>query len=232
MPPRRKRKIARNAPKQERSRETVNAILEAAVRIFEREGTEAATTTRVAEVAGVSVGTLYQYFENREAIIDALQDREFERATEFMQDVLSGDATRGPREVARAVIEGLHQLYARSPALHRVLVVEGLQVTPADRVHAFDTRVVGLIRAFLAASPFHLRRDNLDAAAFVIYQSVRATMLSRLLWSPPGLPDAAVVEELTDLVVRYLVTDTPQDEITTDTKSGSQPTNGTTSRSR
>ena len=76
---------------------------------------------------------------------------------------------------------------------------------------SFDTRVVGLIRAFLATSPFHLRRDNLDAAAFVIYQSVRATMLSRLLWSPPGLPDAAVVEELTDLVVRYLVDDAPSE---------------------
>jgi len=207
MPPRRKRKNARNAPKQSRSRETVHAILEATIRIFEQEGNDAATTTRIAEVAGVSVGTLYQYFENREAIIDALQDREFERATEFMQDVLSRDPARSEREVAHAVIEGLHALYARSPALHRVLVVEGLRVTPTDRVRAFDTRVVGLIRAFLASDSLRVRRGNLDAAAFVIYQAVRATMLSRLLWNPPGLSDDTIVDEMTDLVVRYLVDD-------------------------
>lgn len=207
MATRRKRRTARNAPKQVRSRETVAAILEATVRILEQEGSDAATTTRVAEVAGVSVGTLYQYFENREAILDALQDREFERATEFMQEVLAREAASGERQIARAVIEGLLELYARSPGLHRVLVIEGLRVTPTDRVHAFDMRVVGLVRAFLASGHLRLRRHNLDAAAFVIYQSVRATMLSRLLWAPPGLPDEAVVEELTDLLVRYLIED-------------------------
>jgi AcrR family transcriptional regulator len=205
MPPNRKRKTVRNAPKQPRSRETVNVILEAAVRVLDQEGSDAATTTRIAEVAGVSVGTLYQYFENRAAILDALQDQEFERATDFMQRVLAESTGQTEYELARAVIEGLLALYARSPALHRVLVVEGLRVTPTDRVLAFDTRVVGLVRSFLATGHLSIRRRNLDAAAFVIYQSVRATMLARLLERPPGLDDEALLEEMTDLVVRYLV---------------------------
>ena len=204
---RRKRKVARNAPKQSRSRETVHAILEATIRILDREGSDAASTTRIAEVAGVSVGTLYQYFENREAIFDALQDREFERATEFMAQVLSEANGCSEQQLARAVIEGLLALYAQSPALHRLLAIEGLRVTPTERVLAFDTRVVGLIRSFLATGHLSIRRDNLDAAAFVIYQSVRATMLARLLEEPPGLHDEALIEEMTDLVVRYLVQD-------------------------
>src|SRR5688572_30338767 len=71
-------KAARKPPQQSRSRVTVSTILDAAVRVMDREGPDAATTTRIAEVAGVSVGTLYQYFGNRDSILDALQDREFE----------------------------------------------------------------------------------------------------------------------------------------------------------
>ena len=59
---------SRKEPRQARSQVTVTAILEATIRILEREGMDAATTTRIAEVAGVSVGTLYQYFAHRDAI--------------------------------------------------------------------------------------------------------------------------------------------------------------------
>jgi AcrR family transcriptional regulator len=197
-------KAARKPPQQSRSRVTVSTILDAAVRIMDREGADAATTTRIAEVAGVSVGTLYQYFGNRDSILDALQDREFERATEFMLRVLA-EPPGTPEQIARRVIEGLLELYAACPALHRLLVVEGLRVTPTDRVQAFDLRMVSAIRAFLVHAGLPIRRQNQDVAAFIIYNSVRASMLARLLENPAGLDDAALVEELSDLVVSYLI---------------------------
>jgi AcrR family transcriptional regulator len=200
-------KAARKQPRQARSRATVTAILDAMTRILDREGADAATTTRVAEVAGISIGTLYQYFSHRDAILDALQDREFERAMELMQRVLAAGAPGPGPEVAREVIEGLLALYAAAPGLHRVLALEGLRVTPTDRVQAFDMRVVHVVRSFLAASNLPIRRANLDAAAFVIFQSVRASMLARMLESPPGLDDETLTDELTDLVQRYLVDD-------------------------
>ena len=101
--------------------------------------------------------------------------------------------------------EGLLELYAACPALHQLLVVEGLRVTPADRVQAFDLRMVSAIRVFLAHGGLPIRRANHDVAAFVIYNSVRATMLARLLESPARLDDTALVEELSDLVVSYLI---------------------------
>lgn len=197
-------KAARKPPQQSRSRVTVSTILDAAVRIMDQEGPDAATTTRIAEVAGVSVGTLYQYFGNRDSILDALQDREFERATEFMLGALA-DTAGTPEQIARRVIEGLLELYAACPALHRLLVVEGLRVTPTARVQAFDLRMVSAIRAFMGHAGLPFRRQNHDVAAFVIYNSVRATMLARLLEAPVGLDDAALVAELTDLVVSYLI---------------------------
>lgn len=197
-------KSARKPPQQSRSKVTVGAILDAAVRILDQEGADAATTTRIAEVAGVSVGTLYQYFGNRDSILDALQDRELERATRFMTGALS-EPIGSAEQIARRVIEGLSSLYAACPALHRLLVVEGLRVTPPDRVQAFDMRMVSAIRAFLALSGLPIRRSNHEVAAFVIYHSVRATMLARLLETPHGMDDRALVEEVTDLVLSYLI---------------------------
>jgi AcrR family transcriptional regulator len=201
------RKTPRKQPRQARSRATVTAILDATTRILDREGPDAATTTRVAEVAGISIGTLYQYFSHRDAILDALQDREFERAMELMQQVLAAGAIGPGRDVARRVIEGLLKLYAAAPGLHRVLALEGLRVASADRVHAFDLHVVGVVRTFLSMSALPIRRTNIDAAAFVVFQSVRASMLARMLESPPGLDDETLTEELADMIYRYLVDD-------------------------
>lgn len=72
-------------------------------------------------------------------------------------------------------------------------------------MQAFDLRMVAAIRAFLANGGLPIRRRNVAVAAFVIYHSVRATMLARLLEAPAGVGDAALVDELTDLVVSYLI---------------------------
>ena len=198
---------ARKGPKQQRSKVTVSAILDGTVRVLEQEGSDAATTSRIAEVAGVSVGTLYQYFANRDAILDALQDREFDRASEMMGRILARGAYATDREVARAVIEGLLELHGAAPTLHRLLVVEGLRVTPTERVQAFDNRIIALVRSFLNLANVRIRRKNLDAAAFVVYQAVRASMLACLLERPPGLDSETLVDEITDLVLRYLAAD-------------------------
>lgn len=204
-------KAGRKPPQQPRSRATVSAILDAAIRVLEREGSEGATTSRVAEVAGVSVGTLYQYFSNRDAIIDALQDREFARATETINRVLLGGAASPvpDRQLAQVVIEELLKLYRAAPALHRLLAVEGLRVADSERVQAFDLRMVTLIRSYLSLAGAALVRKNLDAAAFVVYQSVRATMLGYLLEEPAGVNDAAIVEELSSMLTAYLVGGAP-----------------------
>jgi AcrR family transcriptional regulator len=200
--------LPRKRPRQARAQATVSAILEGTIQVLEREGPDAVTTTRVAEVAGVSVGTLYQYFSDRDAIFEALQDREFKRALALMQNVLSdGNLEETPRETVTAVVRGLAALYADCPGLHRVLAMEGLRVAKADRVHAFDVRVIAIIRHFLSATRAPIRRENVDAAAFVTFQSVRATMLASLLERPPGLDQATLVDEIADLVLRYLVSD-------------------------
>jgi AcrR family transcriptional regulator len=185
----------------------VNVILEAAIRVLEQDGWEALTTSRVAEVAGVSVGTLYQYFAHRESIIEALQDRELERASALLERMLLQAEAASHEELARNIVEGLLKLYRAAPTLHRVLASEGLRFSPAERVIAFDARSVALLKVFLSLAGPRIRQTNLEAAAFIIYQAVRATMLAYLLESPVGVTDSQLVDELTELIVRYLQSD-------------------------
>lgn len=202
------KKTAASKPLQARAKVTVEAILEAAIRILEKEGLEGATTTRIAELAGVSVGTLYHHFADRDAIVQALQDREFVRALAMMEDVLSSENLgAAPRETVERVVRGLARLYEVSPGLHRVLAIEGLRAASAGRVEAFDVRVIAIIRTFLQSSRDVVRCEDVEAAAFVAYQSVRATMLAFLLERPPGLDLDRLVAQLVDLVVRYAVRD-------------------------
>jgi AcrR family transcriptional regulator len=196
----------RKQPQQARAQETVRAILEATVQILDREGLDAATTTRIAEVAGVSIGSLYQYFSHRDAILKALQDREFERTLAMMQRVLADvHLDEDPEKTVAEALRSLAELYMTSPGLHRVLAIEGLRVAKAEHVHAFDLRVIDLVRHFLSATKAPIARTNLEAAAFIVYQSVRATMLAYLLERPPGLDARGLTEELIELVTGYLL---------------------------
>src|SRR6201995_4833019 len=95
---------SRKQPKQARSTDLVSAILEAAIQVLSREGAARFTTARVAETAGVSVGSLYQYFPNKEAILFRLQTDEWKRTGDLMQSILS-DTSRPPLERVRATVE-------------------------------------------------------------------------------------------------------------------------------
>jgi hypothetical protein len=118
---------------------------------------------------------------------------------------------KSPEQVVTAVVRGLAQLYRSCPGLHRVLTMEGLRVTKADRVQAFDRRVIEIVRHFLLATSAPIRPKDVEAAAFVVVQAVRATMLACLLERPPGLDEEKLIQEVVDLVLCYLVRPAPLD---------------------
>src|SRR4051794_19086778 len=94
---------SRKRPKQARSSELVAAILEAAVQVLAKEGAQRFTTARVAEKAGVSVGSLYQYFPNKAAILFRLQSDEWRQTTELLGGILE-DVRRPPLERLRTLV--------------------------------------------------------------------------------------------------------------------------------
>jgi AcrR family transcriptional regulator len=104
MTERRRPQIAsRKAPKQARSNELVAAVLEAAVQVLATEGAQRFTTSRVADKAGVSVGSLYQYFPNKAAILFRLQSDEWRRTTDMLSAILA-DTSRPPLDRLRSLV--------------------------------------------------------------------------------------------------------------------------------
>ena len=114
----------RRAPTQERAQRTIEAIFEATAQIVESEGEAGLTTNKVARKAGFSIGTLYQYFPSKEAIVLAMSQRERERFMGAMQAALDQAVRekRDARDAIREVVRLLIASFAQGPRLRRAMV--------------------------------------------------------------------------------------------------------------
>jgi len=111
----------RREPKQRRSRETVEAVLEAVPRVLRRHGAEAITTNRVAEAAGVSIGSLYQYFPDKQAIFMALHDHHVDGVRHVMGQTMADCASASLEELARELVERLANVHSEEAELHEIV---------------------------------------------------------------------------------------------------------------
>lgn len=192
---------------QERSRATVEALVEATARILVREGFERASTNRIAKEAGVSVGSLYQYYPSKEALIVAVIDRHNEEIMSLVRAAVAEVAaepvgTAIPKLVAAAI-----EAHRINPRLHRVLAEQIPRTGQLENVEAFDRQNYELFRAYLEDHRDEVRPLDLDMAAFVCVTSVEALTHTAVLHRPDFLTDEAVgalVEEATRLVLGYL----------------------------
>jgi AcrR family transcriptional regulator len=149
--PRTKRPLvaARKEPRQDRSAQLVADILEAAIRVLRSEGARGFTTARVAERAGISVGSLYQYFPNKEAILFRLQVDEWAQTTALLADLLA-NRSQSPGERLRAVLRAFYTSECEEAPFRRALA----DAAPLyrDAPEAREHRVAGarVVHAFLA----------------------------------------------------------------------------------
>ena len=111
---------SRKYPKQARSNQLVEAVLDAAVQVLMKEGAQRFTTARVAERAGVSVGSLYQYFPNKAAILFRLQTDEWQRTSALLRSILE-DQTTPPTARLRRLIHAFIQSECEEAAIRIAL---------------------------------------------------------------------------------------------------------------
>jgi AcrR family transcriptional regulator len=197
----------RKSASQRRSLLTVNTIVEATARVLMKEGYDRASTNRIAAVAGVSIGSLYQYFPSKEALVAAVSERHSQEVLQLMHNALAKVATlpieAAAREFVSAAIEG-HRV---NPKLHRVLAEQIPRIGRLENVEAINREVHALIRGYLDAHRDEVDVADLDLAAFICVTTVEALTHTAVLHRPDILTDekaAKFVEEITDLVVRYL----------------------------
>lgn len=199
-----KRVDARKQPRQARSQATVEAILVAAARVLEREGSRAFTTNRVAEAAGVSVGSLYQYFPNKEALIVALHDRHGRAMHRVIGDALADGAHATLREAVAAVVRGMLAAHADEPELHRVLEHEYASFD--ERTSAPDTGfdIYREVRRLLRRHAGEVRVADRELAAWAVAHTVHALVHAAVLEPPRRRRRGALEGAIVDVVLAYL----------------------------
>jgi len=141
----------RKAPRQARSRATIEIILEGAARILGERGWAATTTNAVAATAGVSIGSLYQYFPNKLALVEAVRRRHFDEVLAVLRAATDA-ATPRARRVA-AFVDGMIAVHRRFPAAHRVLLEEAPRDAASEATHRrFETEYRSGCDAFFTAN--------------------------------------------------------------------------------
>lgn len=200
----------KKTPRQSRSAATFAAIVEAGARILREGGYEALTTNRVAELAGVSVGSLYQYFPNKEAIL-------VEMVRRHLVDLGSGISAIAARadqltleELVSALIEDNARAHLVDPGLHKVLFEEAPRLGPMDWRDAFASQAIATVVRLLERHRASLVATDLPLAAQIVAESVEAIMHGAATRGDPRLASGAIARETTRLVLSYL-TASPRD---------------------
>ncbi len=137
--------LTRRKPIQERAQEKIELILEAATRIIDKDGLEGLTTNRIAEVAGVSIGTLYQYFRDKASIIEVLGQREMKTVTDNITATLVTPISGTPQEPARVLINCVFGAFGGRSRVHRVLLEHALQMGRATSVDSSPKLIANLL---------------------------------------------------------------------------------------
>jgi AcrR family transcriptional regulator len=198
----------RKEASQDRSRATVDALVEATARILVKEGFDKASTNRIAEKAGVSVGSLYQYFPSKEALVAAVIERHNQEIMAVVRGTLAEIAALPMEQAVRKLVAIAIEAHRVDPKLHRVLAEQIPRTGKLEHLETFNRDNYALFRAYLEAHKGELRAVDLRLAAFVCVTSIEALTHTAVLHHKEILSDeaaaAALIDEATRLVVRYL----------------------------
>jgi AcrR family transcriptional regulator len=194
----------RKRPRQARAKETVNLILEASARLLVRRGFDRFTTNEVAEVAGVSIGSLYQYFPNKEALVSALIEKHIEDMNAALFTELARVAQLPMAEAVRAVIELTIRAHEVDSELHRVLTEQVPRVGRMARIRELDAICHRMVAGILQARKDELAIRDAELSAFILVAAIESIVHRAALFAPERLRDPRLLDEATALVNRYL----------------------------
>jgi AcrR family transcriptional regulator len=193
-------RVQRRDPKQLRSRQTVEAVLDAVVRVLKRDGAAAVTTNRIAEVAGVSIGSVYQYFPDKRAIYTALHDRHSDEMSRLVERTLVEHAAASLDTLLRALVEAMIEAHATDPALHELL----REVPHDDGARDLPTRLRGALRLAISSRQRARRPRDLERCLFVLTHMIDALSHAAVHRRPPKLSLVAAKEEAVRAVLAYV----------------------------
>lgn len=202
----RSRTRPRKSASQERSRSTVAALLEATARVLVKEGYENASTNKIAATAGVSIGSLYQYFPSKEALVAAVIDQHKQDMMQLVRETFARVMAEPVETAVREIVTVLIEAHRIDPKLHRILVEQVPRVGRMENVEAVEREGYGLLRAYLEQHRDEVRVADLDMAVFICATTVESLTHGAIVHRPEALSDktGGFVADVTRLIVQYL----------------------------
>lgn len=190
----------------------MEAIVEAAAQVFARHGYAAGTTNRIAERAGVSIGTLYQYFPNKDAILIALIERHLNEGESILAPLLTELSAHPPpvREMLERVLGALLELHRHQPVLHRVLFEEAPRPPQLrDRLERVFEDASAALARYLASRP-EVTITDVRVAAQLVVQSLEAITHGLVIHPRAQIAPDAYAREAATMLERYLTGGAPR----------------------
>jgi len=201
------RKTERRTPRQERSQQTVEAILTAAKPLVIKHGVEGFTTNGVARLAGVSIGSLYQYFPSKRAILFELRRRHQQAGWQlFMAEAAA--LMDAPVQVAtRRFVEKMFEVHRADPELHRALETEGRKLGFGE----LERQAIQVVRMYYERHRHELAVSDLDHAAFLVSAATEAITHGAVLERPDLLRDEKLIDGLVRMLLGYLTAEVSEE---------------------
>ncbi len=207
-PPPRQFPTLRKRPLQSRSRALVDAVAQACLRILDEEGDEALTVARIAEVSGAAVGSIYQYFPNKDAIVAMLYERVLDQESEqllFMREKLAGvSLTIALREILANIIRVELRLFKLNQAFHlryHTALHLGMWRGPYRTTGEFiEATWVPLLRMYA----HEINTPHPAFAAYLLGQGLRGVIRSVMEDIPEQLESPALLDSLVAMAVGCL----------------------------
>ncbi|WP_309729268.1 TetR/AcrR family transcriptional regulator [Chamaesiphon sp. OTE_75_metabat_556] len=194
----------RKLPRQDRSRVTVDAILEATTRILVEEGYDKANTNRIAERAGISIGSLYQYFPNKESLLAALVEQHVTEMAELIEIKLDRLFDSPLEIVIPEIIKAVVAAHAINPRLHQVLSEEIPCSERSPQMQQADKRITELLRTYLDRWRDVIQPQNIDLTVFILSRTVDALCHAAVIEYPNFVCDGQFEREVSNLLLSYL----------------------------
>lgn len=188
---------------QERSRATIETILEATAQLLEVMSPNSLTTNHIADRAGISIGTLYQYFPNKAGVLTALAERARQDRVEMALDRLSKLDGNSVEDVARQIIQTLIVVYSSSFSNRQLIKLMTIQGMNSPGETAPIDEVATIIAAKLD-SLFELPKLQSEIYAFVLTRSVTGVIRSAVMDAPHFLKEQEFEDQLVRLATSLL----------------------------
>jgi AcrR family transcriptional regulator len=187
-------------PQQQRSQHLVDSILTAGALLVRERGLGSLTMSSIARRAGVSVGSLYQYFRSKRAILVELRRRHQDEGRRiFLAEALQL-ANVPVATATQRFVDKMFEVHAQDPELHRALEKEGRDGGVTD----WERQAVQIVRAYYEGHRQELIVSDLDEAAFVVCATTEAVTHNAVLERPELLRDGRLAASLTRMLVGYL----------------------------